>query len=959
MDFIHRTEAKWQKAWTKDRIFEADPRRGQKKYFITFPYSYANGPLHVGHAFTATRVDTYARFKRMLGYNVLFPWAWHWTGTSITGASERVKLGDKTFIRALQDIDGVPQDELNRFTDPVYLASYYTSENRETVHLAGFSIDWRREFQTTSPLFSKFIEWQYESLRKKGYVVKGTHPVVWCPRCESPTGDADRHEGEGVSQEEYILLKFKHNGVCLPAATLRPETIYGVTNIWIHPDSEYVEAKVGRERWVVSEAAAKKLKDQKKVTILHYFKGAEIIGGEATNPLNKKKLPILPAAFVNPENATGIVYSVPAHAPIDWLALKDLQNTTTRLKDFNIKPTTIAQITPISIIRTEGYGEHPAIEVVEKMGVKDQCDPKAEEATKLLYKKEFHTGYLKDNCGEYRGKAVQEVKAVLVKEFVKLGFADVMYDLPQPVVCRCLTPCTVKILKEQWFLKYSDEKWKESTKKILNRAAIYPETARAWFLSVIDWLKDWPCARKSGLGTPLPWNREWIIETLSDSTVYMAFYTINKYLREHQCSPEQMTSEIFDYIFYGTGNLQDLADSTKLKIEVLQSMRDEFMYWYPVDMRNSAKELIPNHLTFYLFHHVALFPSEQQPLAIGANGMLTIAGEKMSKSKGNFITFKSALKKHGADPTRFGLLLRAEDMDDPEWRDEDGEKAKIKLESFCRLVDTIIQNTEDTNIGAIERWLFSVLQQKIENVTHNIEIFKTRTSVENAFFGVWNDLRWYIRRKGNMKSTALLDMLRVWVRLLAPFIPHICEEIWSKIGDGNFVSLSEWPKSDQTMIDRTIELHEALIRSTIDDTHNIIQAIKITPKKICYYTSAAWKWKIYKKALRSSIQTGQITQRELMRESMKNSELKRMGKEVARFLSQIIGEINQMAQGKRESLLLAETLDETSVLREAEAFLKRELNSQIEVYPENSDQCYDPQNRAHLAKPYRPAIYVE
>jgi len=959
MEFIHRNEAKWQKAWAKDRIFEADPKSGQKKYFITFPYSYANGPLHVGHAFTATRVDAYARFKRMLGYNVLFPWAWHWTGTSITGASERVKLGDKAFIRALQDIDGVPQEKLNRFTDPVYMASYYTGENRKTVHLAGFSIDWRREFQTTSPLFSKFIEWQYESLRKKGYVVRGTHPVVWCPRCESPTGDADRHEGEGVSQEEYILLKFKYNGVCLPAATLRPETIYGVTNIWVHPDSEYVEVKVDGEKWVVSEAAAKKLKDQKEVTILRHFKGAEIIGGEATNPLNKKKLPILPAIFVNPDNATGIVYSVPAHAPIDWLALKDLKKNPIHLKDFNIKPTVVEKITPISIIRTEGFEEYPAVEVVEKLDVKDQCDPKAEEATKLLYKKEFHSGYLKEICGEYAGKAVREVKEVLVKTFVKLGFADVMYDLPQPIICRCLTPCTVKVLKEQWFLKYSDKEWKELTKKTLNRAAIYPETARAWFLTIIDWLKDWPCARKSGLGTPLPWNKEWIIETLSDSTVYMAFYTISKQIREHKISPEQMTNEIFDYIFYGKGNLKDLARLTQLKPQILRSMREEFMYWYPVDMRNSAKELIPNHLTFYLFHHVALFPPEQQPLAIGANGMLTIKGKKMSKSKGNFVTFRSALQKHGADPTRFELLLRAEDMDDPEWRDEDGEKAKIKLESFNRLVDTIIQNTKDNNVGVIEKWLFSVIQRRIENITHNMEIFKTRTSIENAFFGVWNDLRWYIRRKGNMNATALLDVLTVWVRLLTPFIPHLCEEIWSKIGDGNFVSLSEWPKYDQTKIDHTTELHEALIRSTIDDTHNIIRAIKITPKRICYYTSAPWKWKIYKRALQFSLRKGQITQSELMRELMKNSEMKRKPNEVARFIQQILNEINQMAQSKRENLFLAETLDETSVLKEAEAFLRRELNSQVEIYMEKSDQRYDPQNRAHLANPYRPAIYVE
>jgi leucyl-tRNA synthetase len=210
-----------------------------------------------------------------------------------------------------------------------------------------------------------------------------------------------------------------------------------------------------------------------------------------------------------------------------------------------------------------------------------------------------------------------------------------------------------------------------------------------------------------------------------------------------------------------------------------------------------------------------------------------------------------------------------------------------------------------------------------------------------------------------MNATALLDILKVWVRLLAPFIPHMCEEIWSKIGDGNFVSLSEWPKYDQAKIDLTTELHEALIRSTIDDTHNIIRAIKITPKRICYYTSAPWKWKVYKSALQSSLRKGQITQSELMGESMKNSELKRKANEVTRFILQILNEINQMAQSKRENLFLAETLDETSVLKEAEAFLRRELNSQVEIYMEQSDQCYDPQNRAHLAKPYRPAIYVE
>ena len=95
------------KTWETARIFEADPDQNKKKFFITFPFSYMNGPLHVGHGFTATRVDAIARFKRMQGYNVLFPWAWHWTGETIAGASERVKNGDETLIRAFREMDGV------------------------------------------------------------------------------------------------------------------------------------------------------------------------------------------------------------------------------------------------------------------------------------------------------------------------------------------------------------------------------------------------------------------------------------------------------------------------------------------------------------------------------------------------------------------------------------------------------------------------------------------------------------------------------------------------------------------------------------------------------------------------------------------------------------------------------------------------------------------------------------
>ena len=171
------------------------------------------------------------------------------------------------------------------------------------------------------------------------------------------------------------------------------------------------------------------------------------------------------------------------------------------------------------------------------MGIKDQNDPKADQATKELYKKEFHGGVLKESCGPYAGKTVREVKDILIADFKKMGVADSMYDLSEPVVCRCMTQCIVKILSDQWFLNYSDPEWKEKAHAAVAQMKIYPESAKPSFNTVIDWLREWACARTTGFGTPLPWGKGWIIETLSDSTVYMAFYTINKHIKQNNIKP--------------------------------------------------------------------------------------------------------------------------------------------------------------------------------------------------------------------------------------------------------------------------------------------------------------------------------------------------------------------------------------------------------------------------------------
>jgi leucyl-tRNA synthetase len=960
MSQTKQIEEKWQKKWETARIFEADPDPKRKKVFVTFPYPYMNGPLHVGHTFTATRVDVYARFKRMQGYNVLWPWAWHWTGQPLLGASARVAKGDEEFIRVLREVDGVPEAELKKFADPLYMAQYYTNESRLAAKRIGFSIDWRREFNTIMPTYQKFIEWQYTRLKEKGYVTRGTHPVVWCPKDKSPTGDHDRQVGEGVTPEEYTLIKYTlDDKTFLPAATFRPETIYGVTNMWINPDATYVEAKVDGENWIISREAAEKLKEQERtVDVKRAFKGKELIGKTFENPLTKAKFPILPGWFVDPKQATGVVYSVPAHAPYDWLALKDLQENPEVLKDFGVDVEMVKRIKPISLIAVEGFGEYPAVEIVKQMDIKDQHDPRADEATKDLYKKEFHAGVLKQNCGRYAGKTVREAKDTLIQDFTKLGAADSMYDLPDPVVCRCMTPCIVKILSDQWFLNYSDPAWKEKAKEAVAQMKIYPDAARQWFIAVIDWLKEWACARTTGFGTPLPWGKGWIIETLSDSTIYMAFYTINKHIRQHGIKPEALTHEVFDYVFYGKGSAAALSKASGVSAEILREMREEFLYWYPFDLRVSAKELVPNHLTFCIFHHAALFPPEQWPRAIGVNGMLMIEGKQMHKSKGNFVTMKNAVERYGADATRCALLLGAEGMDDPDWRGENATDIQGKVESLRNLALGIIKKAKSDETAHLEKWLLSKMQQRIADVTRNLEELKTRTALEIALFEVWNDFRWYTRRKGKTAAKAVQEALEVWLRLLAPFAPYVCEELWSATGKKNFISLAEWPRVDEDKVDVLAEERENLLTDLIEDTLNVLKATKISPTRIYYYTATSWKWRLYRSVLEKAFH-GEVKVNEVMKELAKDSSLRENMKAVASFVPKVLKALSKLPNERKKRLANVELSSEKEFIEGTLGFLEKRFNAKAAVYGEEDKTRYDPKRRSVLAIPGQPAIYIE
>jgi len=974
MEFLKKIEEKWQKRWEDARIFEADPDPKKPKYFITVAYPYPNSPQHIGHARTYTMADMHARYMRMRGYNVLLPMAFHYTGTPVLAMSKRLADNDTDLINDFINVYKISKEKLTEFTDPLVMARYFHQEIKEGMKKIGYSIDWRREFTTIDPHYNRFIEWQFQKLRQAGYIKRGSHPVGWCPKDGNPVGQHDTVGDVEPEIGEFTVIKFKHEDWIFPTATLRPETIFGVTNIWLNPKARYVKAIVDGEQWIVSQESAEKLIYlNRKVTILETFDGKEYIGKYVENPATNNNIPILPADFVDPKNATGVVMSVPGHAPYDYVALENLRKAPSQLKEYGVMPEAIAAVKPISLIEVPGYSDIPAGDVVKRMSIQDQTDPKLEDATKEVYRHEFHNGKMKVNTGKYFGLSVAEAKDKVKLDLIQEGKATTMYELlNRPVLCRCGTECIVKIFEDQWFIDYGKPEWKTLAHKNLDRMEILPGELCSEFNYVIDWLHEKACARKSGMGTKLPWDKEWIIESLSDSTIYMAYYTIIRHIKEHKIQLTQLTDDIFDYVFLGIGKPDEIAKKVNLDAKILEQMHNEFCYFYPLDSRHSGRDLVPNHLTFMIFNHTAIFPEELWPRQIVINGSVMMKGAKMSKSFGNIIPLREALTKFGADPLRLSVLATAELLQDAEFSPTIAKSMRDRLEYLWKFASEHAKTQtrkkiQENSLTAIDKWMLSRLQEHIRKATEAMGKLAVRKAIHSVLYELDQDFQWYQKRIASQKRKAkrkdtithvFKEVIDTQVRMLAPVAPHMCEELWEMMGGKGFVSVSSWPAPDESKLDVRAEENEALIIGVMEDTMNIIKATGMVPKKICYYTAAPWKWKVYLQML-EKLKRGEVKLNELMKEISTQEDLKKNLKEIAKFASKMVTEVGRVPEKRRENLLKIKEFNEREVMEHARDFLKERFKAQVEVYSEEDKERYDPLQRAAVTIPCRPAIYIE
>lgn len=904
VDF-RKIEKKWQKKWEEKKIFEAEPDSKKKKYYMLFAYPTVSGSLHVGHCRSYALPDIVARYKKLKGFNVFFPLGFHATGVDTLKILKAVKEDSRNAKKY-----GIREEEAKAFETPLDVEQHLEKSMIGSFKTMGMSLDYRASVSTIHPQYNRFIQWQFRKLKERNYVIQKDYRIPWCPNCDHPVSldaaQADLSEGADSAIKEFTIIKFRNEYV-YPASTLRTETVFGVTNLWVNPEAVYVYAKVNGEKWVLSKHAVKKLENLKKETEIELeVKGNELVGKCVENPVTKKQIKILGGSFVDADEGTGIVMSVPAHDPFDYIFLKDVSPETE----------------PIQVIELEGYGKAPAKEIVEKMGITKINDSRIEDAKKMLYKLELEGRMLK-NIPQFGGLPAEQAREKVKEYLEKNRMKDIIYEFSKkPVVCRCGTPIIIRLVKNQWFLDYTSKKWKDLAKDCVSRMKIYPEDYKKELPSIIDWLAYRPCVRRAGLGTEFPFEKGWIIEPLSDSTVYMAFYIVSKYFNSKKIKIDELTDEFFNYVFLGRG---------KPKKAVWKKIREEFQYWYPLDLNMGGKEHKSVHFPYFIFHHAAIFPEKDWPKGIFLNWHVLAYGEKMSKSKGNVVFWKDAIDKWGADTVRLYLAHGAHQWSDFDWRNEDCDPYVKHINNFYETVLSFKQNKKKDR--RMDSWINSRFNSKLREISKFMESGEIRKSIDASYFGIYNDIVWYRKRSEGIPK----EIIGAWIKLLSPFIPHVCEELWEKIGGKGFVSEAKWPEADEKMVDGKAERAEELVRQTLEDIKKISKIVKIKPKQANIYVSPEWKYDIYSIALKKP--------KNIIQEIMKVEAIKKQGNAAVKYAQSLA------SKQLTEQLLQKE---EFAALKDAEEFFARELGIPVKLIMAEESKS----EKAQRAEPGKPGIEI-
>ena len=791
MDF-NRVAKKWQKRWEANKVFKVKEAAKKDKFYVLemFPYPSGTG-LHMGHAFNYTIGDIYARFKRMQGFNVLYPMGYDSFGLPAENAAIKAKIHPKKYTEAT-------------------IKNFIKQQK-----LLGLSYDWSRLIKTSSPEYYRWNQYLFLKLMENNLVYRKESIVNWCAECDTVLANEQVHNGKcwrhkdtdvieksleqwfikttayseellkdidkldwperikimqknwiGKSRGTKVKFRIKDLDEEIEVFTTRPDTLYGVTFLVYsihHPRVKELISGTKQEKNVIDfiSSTPKQTQEAKE-------KEGVFTGRYAVHPLTGEEIPIYASNFVVADYATGVVMAVPAHDQRDFEFAKKYD-------------------LPIKMVVCPNYPK-PVCKVLEK-----------------AYTKE---GILVDS-GKFTGirseKAKNEITAYLKQK--KLGSEGLQYKLRDWLVSR----------QRYWGTPIP---------------VIYCDSCGIVNVPEKDLPVKLPENVKFGKGNPLESNEKFLKTKCP------------------KCKGEaRRETDTMDTFFDSSWYFLRFIDPSNDK-EPFNKKRQA--QWMPVDWYIGGAEHACMHLIYARFFTKALrdlgFVNVDEPFKVLFNqGMLHKDGVVMAKSRGNVVLPEEFSKKYGIDTARLFLMSVASPDKDVEWSD-------TGAEGIYKFLNRLVSNVSKIKIGKSSARLESKINKTIKEVTEYIKDLKYNLAVIKIrglfdYFALEKEIG-----KKDMESC---------IKIIAPFCPHIAEELWEKMGNKSFVSIQKWPSHNSSKINEKFEAEDKATNNVISDISKILSLLKgksinkvyvyVLPKELDAYNKEEIERRVNKEVIISRV----------------------------------------------------------------------------------------------------------
>ncbi len=791
---------KWQERWENNKIFEVKIDPNKKKYYVLemYPYPSSHG-LHMGHARNYCIGDAFARYKRMQGFNVLYPMGYDSFGLPAENAAIKAKSHPKEFTeRAIKNF--IMQQKA-----------------------LGLSYDWSRMIMSHNPDYYKWDQWIFLKMYEKGLAYRRKALVNWCPKCNTVLANEQVHNGkcwrhkdtnvelkeleqwflritnyaeellnyieklDGWPEDVKIMQKNwigKSEGVNLffpiessekkiTVFTTRPDTFFGITFLVYAPEHpDVIELVKGTEYEKPVREFIRKvvLEDRFTRTAEDREKEGMFIGRYAINPITKERIPIYIANFVLYEYGTGAIIAVPAHDERDFQFAKKYNlpiKVVINPPDYELNPGKMTRA-------YTGDGVMVNSQQFDGMNNRDAIP-------------EFIKFFEENNCG----KATVQYK---LRDW--LISRQRFWGCPIPIVY-CDKCGIVPVPEDELPVRLpEDYRFAISEGNPLEHCEEFVNTK----------CPRCGCSARRETDT---------MDTFVDSSWYFLRY----------CDPKNI----------------------KLPFD-----KEKAEYWMPIDLYIGGKEHATMHLIYFRFftkflRDIGLLEIDEPALKLFNQGMLHKDGFVMSKSKGNVVVPEKVAEKYGIDTARLFLLFVASPSKDMEWSDKGIEGSFRFLNRFYNLI------TEKKITKQIERKEESKLNKVIKDVTDYFD----RMEFNKAIISLMQFTTWL-----NNRPSISMESVSKLVLMMSPFTPHICEELWERLGNKPFCSLQKWPEYDASKIDPKLDVIDNLIYKTISDIFSVIKLAKIEkPKRVKIILAEKWKYSFvarFKEELKNTKDSGKL-----------------------------------------------------------------------------------------------------